>query len=104
MLLQPSTFKTSSFHNVTIETKPKYLIELCTKYNIPFVMQNDGEDKTNFDFEFETPDGLYFTVYDWKEYKKLNLDKIYKFHIGTNGLSDSLDAKTVLIDELNNLK
>jgi hypothetical protein len=104
MLLQPSTFKPSSFHDITIETKPKHLIELCTKYNINFFMHNDGEDKSNFDFEFETPDGLHFTVYDWKEYKKLDFDKIYKFHIGTENLLDSLDAKEVLVDELNNLE
>lgn len=104
MLLQPSKFRPSSFHNVTIETKPKLLIELCTKYNIPFHMVNDGEDKSNFDFEFETPDGLYFTVYDWKEYRKLNLNTIYKFHIGTENTIDSLDAKDYLINELNNLQ
>ena len=104
MLLEPKTFKPSSFHGVTIRTKPEYLISLCTKYNINFMMQNDGEDKTNFDFEFETPDGTYFTVYDWKEYKKLKLNGLYKFHIGAENLLDSLDAKDILVDELNNLQ
>lgn len=104
MLLQPNNFKPSSFHNVTIKTRPEYLIRLCTKYNINFIMQNDGEDKTNFDFEFETPNGTYFTVYDWKEYKKLKLNGLYVFHIGAENLLDSLDAKDILVDELNNLE
>jgi len=103
MLLQPNTFKSTSFHNVTIRTKPEYLIKLCTKYNINFIMQNDGEDKTNFDFDFETPNGIYFTVYDWKEYKQLKLNGLYVFHIGAENLLDSLDAKDILIKELNNL-
>jgi hypothetical protein len=104
MLLEPKTFKPSSFHDITIKTKPERLIRLCAKYNINFMMQNDGEDKTNFDFEFETPEGLYFTVYDWKEYKKLKLNRSYKFHIGAEDLLDSIDAYDILVDELNNLQ
>jgi hypothetical protein len=63
-----------------------------------------GKTNQTFDFEFETPNGTYFTVYDWKEYKKLDFDNdLYKFHIGTENLLDSLDAKDVLVNELNNL-
>jgi hypothetical protein len=43
-------------------------------------------------------------VYDWKEYKKLKLNGLYKFHIGAENLLDSLDAKDILVDELNKLE
>ena len=100
MLLQPNKFYSTSFHGVAIHTTPNDLIKLCIKYNINFIMQNDGEDKTNFDFEFQTPEGLYFTVYDWKEYRKLKLDKVYEFHIGAKDNLESWDAHDVLISEL----
>lgn len=38
-----------------------------------------------------------------KEYKKLKLNGLYVFHIGAENLLDSLDAKDVLVEELNNL-
>jgi hypothetical protein len=100
MLLQPDKFYATCFHSVAIHTTPNKLIELCEKYNIKHEEHNDGEDKTNFDFEFQTPEGLYFTVYDWKEYKKLKKDREYEFHIGAKDKLDSWDAYDVLISEL----
>lgn len=45
---------------------------------------NTGEDKTNFDWTCELKDGGVFTIYDWKEYRPLNLSEIIEWHIGGN--------------------
>ena len=103
MLLQPNKFHSTSYHNDNIHTTPNKLIELCAKYNIKYEENNDGEDKTNFDFEFQTLEGLYFTVYDWKEYKILNKDRKYSFHIGAKDKLDSIDALYILQTELTKL-
>ena len=58
MLLQPDKFYATSFHGVAIHTTPNKLIELCGKYNIKHEEHNYGEDNTNFDFEFQTPECL----------------------------------------------
>ena len=103
MLKQPSSGFEASFHNVVITTTPKALIDLCTKYDIPFYSQNDGEDKTNFDFEFENENGVRFFVYDWKEYRTLSLNENIEFHIGAKDKSESNEAYEVLMNELNSI-
>lgn len=103
MLKQPKIINEVSFHDVTIKTTPKSLMNLCLKYDIPFYSQNDGEDKTNFDFEFETHDGCKFLVYDWKEYRSLDLNEQIEFHIGAKDRSDSNYAYDILQDELSAL-
>ena len=102
MLIYPSGSLESSYHNVGIKATPKQLIDLCTKYDIPFYSQNDGEDKTNFDFEFES-DGVQFLVYDWKEYRQLSMNEIISFHIGAKDKSDSNKAYDILQNELSQL-
>jgi predicted 3-demethylubiquinone-9 3-methyltransferase (glyoxalase superfamily) len=102
MLTNPNGSIESSYHNVDIKTTPKSLIDLCTKYDIPFYSQNDGEDKTNFDFEFEA-DGIQFLVYDWKEYRSLSLNEVVSFHIGAKDRSTSNEAYDILQNELFNI-
>jgi hypothetical protein len=100
MLLEPKGSMEASYHDVNINVTPKQLIDLCTKYDIKFHMCNDGEDKVNFDFEFETEDGLRFFVYDWKEYRSLSMNEIIEFHIGAKDRSTSNEAYEVLMNEL----
>ena len=69
----------TSFHGHEIVATPNQLIEALGK---PQFGDNSGWDKTNFDWVCETKDGNVFTVYDWKEYKPLNMDSYYSFHIG----------------------
>lgn len=75
----------SSFHGDTITTTPAKLIALAKKLGASYYDGNDGEDKTNFDFSFQTDSGTYFTVYDWKEYRKLNVNNPVEFHVGHAG-------------------
>lgn len=91
----------SSFHFTTILTTPQSLIDLANKLEADYYDGNTGEDKTNFDFEFETDSGIYFTVYDWKEYRSIDLSETVEFHIGGKSRSDTEAAKEELLYELN---
>ncbi len=92
MLRQPKQFGRSSFHGTTITLTPRQLINYCEKNNIDYWDNNTGEDKNNFDFDFETEEGVYFTVYDWREHRKLDLDERVEFHIGGSSRSDTTSA------------
>lgn len=69
----------TSFHNTTFEATPSQLLEILGE---PESMNNDGTDKTNFDWTLETETGDVFTVYDWKYYIPLNMDTVYEWNIG----------------------
>jgi hypothetical protein len=43
---------------------------------------NTGEDKTNFEWDMELDSGDVFTVYDWKEYRMIDIDEEIEWHIG----------------------
>ena len=88
-------FKTSSFHNTTIIATPQELIDLAESLGADYYDGNTGEDKTNFDFDFETDDGVYFTVYDWKEYRPLNLNENVTWHIGGK---TEVDTRTAVVE------
>ncbi len=100
-LKEVTRFVPSSWHGTFINTTPQSLIDLAEKWNIPYEDNNDGSDKTNFDFEFQTSDGVQFTVYDWKEYKELELGRKYRFHIGGENINRTVEARNVLTKLLN---
>ena len=85
-------FTGSSFHGTTIDATPNELISLADKLDAVYSDVNDGEDKTNFDFDFETDSGIYFTVYDWKEYRILDLDETIRWHVGGGSEKDTIEA------------
>jgi len=102
-LKQPTSvnYTSTSYHFVDIIVTPRELIELCKELDIEYHEDNTGEDKTNFDFEFYVPEeNLYFTVYDWKEYQPLKLNRSYEFHIGAKDTMASLEAKEILTEFL----
>lgn len=99
---KPSKFSGTSFHGVTITTTVRKLIDVCERLGIPYEDNNTGDDKTNFDFDFETEDGTYFTVYDWKNYRPLGLDERITWNIGGANKEDCLKGKHELADELCN--
>jgi hypothetical protein len=69
----------TSFHDTTI----KFSVSTLTKIlGEPRYSGNDGNDKTNFEWQMETDNGDVFTVYDWKEYRPLNESEIIEWHIG----------------------
>lgn len=57
---------------------------------------NDGEDKVNMEWVFETEDGNVFTIYDWKEYRRLGTYSKIDWHIGAHNQIVSLKARNEL--------
>ena len=90
----------TSFHDVTVITTPAKLIAIAEAYGSDYDDFNDGVGKTNFDFVFRTDEGNTFTVYDWKEYRSLNLDENVEFHIGAKNEYISREAAWELEQEL----
>ena len=97
ILKEITNWKSSSFHGTKIKATPYDLMNLAGQFNIEYYSGNDGKDKTNFDFAFETEDGLQFTVYDWKEYKPIDPHSSYTFHIGGQNQYDTIKGKEVLL-------
>jgi hypothetical protein len=77
----------TSFHDTTIIATPQQLIDLFPN---SYHEQNDGRDKTNFDFTLETESGEVFTIYDWKEYRPLDMNERVTWHIGAKNKEISM--------------
>jgi len=101
-VVSTSTFQSSSFHRTVVMTTPNKLIALAEHLGADYEDNNTGEDKSNFDFEFETIGGIYFTVYDWKEYRILSPDELVEFHIGGHSKPDTDTSALALINALSN--
>jgi hypothetical protein len=98
MLNKVHNYTSTSFHDVTIKTTPNKLIALARKLDACYGSFNDGLEKTNFDFAFEIEGVGMFTVYDYKEYKSLELDATYVFHIGARDWDVSYKGKQALLE------
>lgn len=98
----PTNFKPTSFHHTTIVATPQELINLAESLEAEYHENNTGEDKTNFDFDFETDKGIYFTVYDWKEYRALDLNRDVTWHIGGETEYNTREAVVELAKALTN--
>jgi hypothetical protein len=89
----------TSFQDVTFKASVNDLIKA---FGEPDYEDNTGKDKTNFEWDMETDNGDVFSIYDWKEYRKLNKDKQIEWHIGSHSRSISDQAKSeILIKILN---
>jgi phage terminase large subunit-like protein len=73
--------------------------ELTKLLGEPSMEDNSGEDKVNVEWEVITEDGTVGTIYDWKEYKRLEGDDVVEFHIGGHTKLDT----TIIFRELFNL-
>ena len=88
----------TSFYDTTIKTTLAKLIKVLGE---PQCFQNDGEDKVNVDFECETESGDVFTIYDWKEYRPIEMNETIEFHIGGHNVEVTKQAKRELLSLLN---
>jgi hypothetical protein len=79
----------TSFHDMTFTATVADLRKILGE---PQCEQNDGQDKCNFDWTMETEDGTVFTVYDWKEYRKLKEDEDIEWHVGGHSGLDTMKA------------
>ena len=76
----------TSFHGTTVKTTARNLISI-------FGDSTGSCSKTAYNWDCETSDGKVFTVYDWKEIKKIELDDIIEYHIGGFNKQDTEKAK-----------
>ena len=83
----------TSFHEDTIVATPNQIIESIGE---PTYVENTGEDKTNLEWELLLDDGTFFTIYDWKEYRPLEYNAPYTFHIGAKNPESSKKAHQAL--------
>ena len=89
----------TSFYDTTITTT---LSKLIMALGEPQYLGNDGQDKTNVDYECETENGDVFTIYDWKEYRPIGMNETIEFHIGGMSRNITEQAKRELISLMKN--
>lgn len=87
----------TSFHGITITTTPQKLIDLFPN---TYYEGNSGQNKTNFDFTLENEEGKVFTIYDWKEYRPLEMDEMIIWHIGGKCKEDCIVSRDELVKML----
>jgi hypothetical protein len=87
----------TSFHNHTFTATPQQLIDLLGE---PTYDSNDGEDKVNLEWVCETESGKVFTIYDWKEYRRIEMDEDIEWHVGGRNSSDTAEAIFEIINAL----
>jgi hypothetical protein len=91
----------TSFHDDTIFATVSDLRKVLGE---PRYQQNDGQDKVNFDWVMETSwSGEVFTVYDWKEGRRLREDEEIEWHIGAHTSAAAQIGCEELEEALNNL-
>jgi hypothetical protein len=90
----------TSFHDTTFIATVADLRKILGE---PQCEQNDGQDKCNFDWTMETEDGTVFTVYDWKEYRRLEEDEDIEWHVGGRSGADTEKALNEIDEALDNL-
>jgi hypothetical protein len=92
---QKSSFDTS-FYGYTITATYKQLVKAIGEPQYT----STPDDKSQYDWTLETEDGTVFTVYDWKEYRKIKPNENIEWHIGANTAEDSGRAYSELIEIL----
>ncbi len=87
----------TSFYGITFQALVNQII---SAFGQPTIQDNTGDDKTNFEWDMETSEGEVFTIYDWKEGRRLGLDEKIEWHIGAKGKLISFDAKQEILIKL----
>lgn len=85
----------TSYHNDTVTCSVN---DLKTILGEPEYENNTGKDKINFQWICETDKGDVFTIYDFKEHRKLNGDEYIEWHIGGYDKDVTYQAKIELND------
>ena len=83
----------TSYHGIDIKSTLNLLRKVLGE---PQYIHNTGDDRTNVDYVCETEDGDVFTIYDWKEYRKIGDDEVINFHIGAHTDRIAFNAKQEL--------
>jgi hypothetical protein len=94
----------TSFSGLTFQASPA---ELRMIFGEPAWETNDRGEKTNFDWVMQTESGRIFTVYDWKEYRRIGEDETITWHIGTRGsgaANQALEEIQAGLDSIRNIE
>lgn len=86
----------TSFFGIEVVATPQQLIDA---YGVPEGC-NDGDDKVNMEWIMETEDGRIFTIYDWKEYRPLQMNEMIDWHIGGHSWNDTAEAANEVMDQI----
>ena len=84
----------TSFHGATVRATVNQLRAILGE---PTNVDNSGNEKVNFEWECQFYDGAVFTVYDWKEYRELEMDEMIEWHIGAFNSFTSFEAQEQLV-------
>ena len=87
----------TSFHDVTINIS---INELKAILGNPTFKGDYSEDKVTHEWVCETERGQVVTIYDWKQYRKIDPSERIDFHIGGFNYLSTVDAKEELEYEL----
>lgn len=101
-MAQKSTQSASgtSFHGDTVRASVNDFIKM---FGDPNYEDNTGSDKVNFEWVCETESGDVFTIYDWKEYRRLDQEEVIEWHIGGHNGSvtnQALNEIASMFDEI----
>jgi hypothetical protein len=98
MKLTTKSSNGTSFHGVTIKTSVNELIRVLGN---PQNDSNTGKYNVNFEWTCERENGDVVTIYDWKEYRMIDINEEIEFHIGGKTLPITFNAKEDLVKLLN---
>ena len=80
----------TSFHGNEVRATPN---ELIRAFGSPAYEDNSGYDKVNMQWVFvRNSTGEVFTLYDWKEYMRLDMDSAYMWHVGSHKIEENSEG------------
>jgi hypothetical protein len=102
ILSNSSAANGTSFHGQMFYATPQQLTDI---FGPAEYIYNDGEGKVNFEWTLnlvdpETETEKPFTIYDWKEYRRLSMDEKIEWHVGAHDSYTGLLARIAIIDAL----
>lgn len=79
----------TSFHGITIRATRQELIDALGDPHYT----DSADEKTQYEWHFETDDGQVFTIYDWKEHYNHDANVELIWHIGGHSWMSTATAK-----------
>lgn len=95
----------TSFHDITIKATANELMMLAEDHSVDY-WDNSGNiyEKSQYDFDFKTPEEVVFTVYDWKEYREFGIHETLIWHIGGKTEKATRIGLKILKEQLKNIR
>ena len=94
--------KRTSFHDNTVRASFNEINAVIA--NPPCNRSNNGQEKSNFEWNGLTIDGDVYSIYDWKEYRQITEDEQIDWHIGGHSRIQTSKIANILELDLNKLR